>query len=128
MASTMTPEFLRQLAEKTDSASIACKCAPQLSRGWISVPLSFPETDMVDMGAVIEGDDIDVNGLTVDEFHPNRTNYWSEDAPIAAAYFPYNRCRVQQCRVCERSYLRYTEFGGYYVEPRVRLLSASLLA
>jgi hypothetical protein len=120
----MTPELLRQLAEKTDTVTVPCKCSPQLSRGWITVPLSFPETDMADMGAVTEGD---VDGLTVDEFHPNRTNYWSEDAPIAFAYFPYNRCRVQQCQVCERSYLRYTEFGGYYVDPRVRLLSAKLL-
>jgi len=121
----MNPELLRQLAEKTDAVSVPCKCGPQLCGGWITVPLSFPESDMTDQGAVVDAHPDD---LTVEEFHPAATNYWSEDAPIAPAWFPYNRCRVQQCNVCGRSYLRYTEFGGYYVDPRVRLLSARLLA
>jgi len=30
--------------------------------------------------------------------------------------------------VCGRCYLRYTEGGGYFVDQRIRLLKASLLA
>ena len=47
--------------------------------------------------------------------------------PIAPAYFPYNRCDVWQCANCGRPFLRYTEYGGYYVEERVRELHAALV-
>ena len=49
------------------------------------------------------------------------------DAPIAPAYFPYNRCDVWQCRACARVYLRYTEYGGYYEDERVRALDPALV-
>ena len=48
----------------------------------------------------------------------------ANDAPIALGWFPYNRCEVWHCARCERHLLRYTEFGGYNVDPRVRELAA----
>jgi hypothetical protein len=49
------------------------------------------------------------------------------DAPIAPAYFPYNRCDLWQCRACPRAYLRYTEYGGYYEDERIRALDPALV-
>jgi hypothetical protein len=34
---------------------------------------------------------------------------------------------VWRCRSCHRAYLRYTEFGGYYQDERVRELDAALV-
>jgi hypothetical protein len=64
---------------------------------------------------------------TYSEYHPDGTNYWSADAPIALRHFPYNRCSVLRCTVCGRCCLRYVEAGGYYVEPRLRTLAPRLL-
>ncbi len=60
----------------------------------------------------------------LEECHPQGTRYESPNAPIAPAYFPYNQCDVWRCMRCERHLLRYTEFGGYNVDPRVRVLDA----
>lgn len=65
--------------------------------------------------------------LTVEEYHPDRTNLWSPDAPIALNYFPANRSAVWQCKQCSRCYLRYTEYGGYYVDRRIRALQPGLI-
>ena len=59
---------------------------------------------------------------SLEECHPQGTRYESPNAPIAPAYFPYNQCDVWHCTRCERHLLRYTEFGGYNVDPRVRVL------
>ena len=64
---------------------------------------------------------------TLDEYHPGGTRYDSADAPIAPAFFPYNRCDVHRCSRCERVLLRYTEFGGYYVDHRVREVIPTLV-
>ena len=61
------------------------------------------------------------------EYHPDGTRYWSANAPIAVDFFPYNRCEVWACKRCSRAFLRYTEYGGYYIEPRIRLLNPALL-
>ncbi|MBC7649208.1 MAG: hypothetical protein H7197_08870, partial [Vitreoscilla sp.] len=55
------------------------------------------------------------------------TRYTSPDAPIAVNFFPYNLCDVFACAKCSKVLLRYTEFGGYYVDHRVRELDANLL-
>ena len=64
---------------------------------------------------------------TLEEYHPQGTRGWSPDAPIAPAFFPYNRCDAWQCVQCGRPFLRYTEYGGYYVEERIRELRAALV-
>ena len=64
---------------------------------------------------------------TLEEKHPQGTRYDSPDAPIAPAFFPYNQCEVWHCQRCDRHLLRYTEFGGYYVDPRARRLNAELI-
>jgi hypothetical protein len=34
---------------------------------------------------------------------------------------------VWQCKACARAYLRYTEYGGYYEDERVRALDPALV-
>ena len=65
----------------------------------------------------------DLHEPTFEEHHPNGTRYDSPQAPVAVSYFPYNRCDLWRCKQCQRHLLRYTEFGGYYVDHRVRTVS-----
>jgi hypothetical protein len=69
----------------------------------------------------------DLDEPTFEEFHPRGTRYDSADAPIAVPYFPFNRSDVYACSRCRRVFLRYTEFGGYYVDHRVRMAMADLI-
>ena len=64
---------------------------------------------------------------TFSEYHPQGTRYDSPDAPVALQWFPVNRASVWRCRQCGLPVLRYTEFGGYYVDHRVRVLQAALV-
>ena len=64
---------------------------------------------------------------TLQEHHPHGTHGWSPDAPIALTHYPYNRCDVWQCATCSRAYLRYTEYGGYYEDERVRQVDPILV-
>jgi hypothetical protein len=70
----------------------------------------------------------DVDDPPVAEYHPAGTHAWSPDAPIAPAWFPYNRCDVWRCTACRRPFLRYTEYGGYYQDERIRVLDPALVA
>jgi hypothetical protein len=74
-----------------------------------------------------DGDTSQDSEPTFEEFHPGGTRYESPLAPIAPSFFPYNRCDVFACNSCQRVLLRYTEFGGYYVDHRVRALNADLV-
>ena len=60
-----------------------------------------------------------------EEYHPNGTRYSSPEAPVAPGHFPYHRCDAFQCTDCQRVLLRYTEYGGYYVDHRVREVHAA---
>jgi hypothetical protein len=44
--------------------------------------------------------------------------------PLRWPIFPYNRCDVYACKTCQCAVLKYTEYGGYYVDHRVRLVDA----
>jgi hypothetical protein len=48
------------------------------------------------------------------------SHYWAADAPIATRFFPYNRCEVWACAACGSGFLQYTEYGGYYIDHRLR--------
>lgn len=93
----------------------ALKCA-----GWEPMSVTFDEARLRRHGRLGR---VDVEPEpTFAEYHPDGTRYWSVEAPIAIEFFPYNRCEVWSCRRCNRAFLRYTEYGGYYIEPRIRLL------
>ena len=42
-------------------------------------------------------------------------------------YHPYNSSDVYQCQACQTVYLRYTEYGGYYVDERIRVVKPELI-
>jgi hypothetical protein len=102
-----------------------CTCSVGPCVAWESLPdARWPVAQMRQLGTLR---DPQIYEPTFEEHHPQGTRYDSADAPIAAAFFPYNRCDAFQCTQCERRLLRYTEFGGYYVDHRVRELRAELV-
>ena len=115
---------LRTLAQRSAAINTTCPCTLAAIDAWSSTPLSFPEHLLHDIGTLLV-DPYDEPGFT--EYHPAGTRYESPEAPIASAYFPYNRCNIATCQQCGRSYLRYTEAGGYFVDRRIRALNRAAL-
>ena len=115
---------LRALARA--QAGPACPaCAALRAPGWEAMPGTFDTARLRKVGTLRRAG---VEDPTLEEFHPAGTHSWSPEAPIAPAFFPYNRCEVWQCAACGRPFLRYTEYGGYYVEERIRELTADKVA
>lgn len=105
--------------------SLACRhCAALVCPGWESVPGGFERASLLRVGTLRRADDEEP---TLEEHHPALTRTGSDNAPIAPACFPYNRCDVWQCKACRRAFLRYTEYGGYYEDERIRALDAALV-
>ncbi len=105
-----------------------CSCALKICKGWESVSEDrWPSKQLKLEGTLrrelLEGE----TELSFEEFHPNGTRYDSPEAPVALNYFPYNRADVYGCQQCGCAVLKYTEYGGYYVDHRVRLLNAALV-
>ena len=112
-------QTLKELAEQKHSS---CQCVLQRCAGWESVnDTEWPAKHMQQVATLR---DPDVYEPTFEEHHPNGTRYDSADAPVALKFFPYNRCDVFACSQCQQHVLRYTEFGGYYVDHRARRLNA----
>lgn len=115
---------LEALATRSDGVTSTCTCCATPLVGWTSRPVSFPDQQVHRIGTLIQGD---VDDATLVEFHPKGTEYWSPVAPIAALYYPFNRCDVWECTACSRVFLRYTEGGGYFVDQRIRALTHAVL-
>ena len=102
-----------------------CKCALGACAGWESFTEDrWPKAQMTPLGTLRDPDEY---SPTQDEHHPVSTRYGSPDAPIAVNFFPYNVSDVFACSSCDRVLLRYTEFGGYYVDHRVRQCQPELV-
>jgi hypothetical protein len=125
MAGYLNASILIELARRAEAlAARPCSCTKTPLEGWQSQPLSLDETLLEEIGTLTADDEQEP---TFSEYLPDKTTYWSPDAPIAPRYFPYNRCTVWQCTVCSRLYLRYTEGGGYFVDRRIRAVRAALI-
>lgn len=120
----MTADELLDVANARRDATGCSKCSALVCKGWESVPGDFDRSDLRCIGTLRDPDGEDP---TVDEYHPAGTTSWSSDAPIAPGWFPYNRCDVWQCAGCGKPFLRYTEFGGYYTDERIREIQAVLI-
>ena len=116
-------ETLKSLAET--KKPIACTCPLRPCKGWES----FTEDRWLKAQMQVVGSlrDPDVYEPSAEEHHPSGTRYASPDAPIAVNFYPYNLCDVFACVTCDKVLLRYTEFGGYYVDHRVRELDVNLV-
>jgi len=99
-------------------AHAACTCGVGACPGWTS--LTEERLPAGQMQAVATLRDPEVYEPTFEERHPDGTRYDSPEAPVAVKFFPYNRCELFRCGQCQRQLLRYTEYGGYYVDHRVR--------
>lgn len=99
-----------------------CACARLRCAGWesVSAPLGPPALRL--LGSLRPpGED----EPTLTESPGSR--YWAAEAPVDPACFPYNRCSVWACTACGRGFLQYTEFGGYYVDHRLRQVDPALV-
>ena len=113
---------LRSLAAARPARKACPSCAALVCPGWEALSGTF---DRRQLKAVATLRDPANEDPTLTEYHPAGTDNWSPAAPIAPAFFPYNRCEVWECIGCARPFLRYTEYGGYYVEERIRELDAA---
>ncbi|HSI61134.1 MAG TPA: hypothetical protein VLA16_26490 [Ideonella sp.] len=120
----LTPHDLAALARESEAAAPCAVCAALVCPGWESMPSSFDRASLRRAGMLRDAADEEP---TFAEHHPAGSHAWSVDAPIAPAFFPYNRCEVWQCVACARAYLRYTEYGGYYEDERIRALNPALI-
>lgn len=120
----MQLDELKALAEASAKVTQPCACAIDTYRGWTRIPVEFPEQQMRVVGTLVEDPYAEP---TFAEYHPDGTEYWSPQAPIALRHYPFNRCSVLRCTVCGRAALKYVEAGGYYVEPRIRALDPALV-
>lgn len=124
MTHPLNAEDLRALARTTPTpAGVCATCAPLKCPGWESMPAGFDDRLLARVGTLCTGE----YEPTWLEHHPDGTTAWSANAPIAPAYHPYNRCEVFACTACRRPFLRYTEYGGYYEDARIREIAAALV-
>jgi hypothetical protein len=115
---------LLDIARSTKNSGGCTECTPLSCAGWESVPGSFELNKLQIIGTLrIEGAE-----EIWDEYHPDGTNIWSKGAPISIKHHPYNRSDVYECISCKRKFLRYTEYGGYYVDERIRELDQNLIS
>ena len=102
-----------------------CSCALGVCKGWESFTEDrWPKDQMKALGTLR---DPDIYEPSPEEFHPQGTRYASPDAPIAVKFFPCNVSDVFACSTCKRVLMRYTEFGGYYIDHRVREVDSTLV-
>ena len=116
-------QALREFAQARAHAPCS-RCAALKAPGWEALSATFEQSSLRKVATLRRPE---VEDPTIAEYHPAGTNAWSADAPIAPACFPYNRCDVWECLQCGRPFLRYTEYGGYYIEERIRELHAPLV-
>lgn len=102
-----------------------CDCSLSGCAGWESISESTWPKERMRCCATLR--DAEAEEPTFEEYHPRGTRYDSPDAPVSVAYFPYNRSDLWRCERCHDFMLRYTEFGGYYVDHRVRRLAPHLI-
>ena len=125
MANTPFIANSQALRDLVDRPHTKCQCSLERCAGWESVNDAQWPLQQLQMVGTLR--DPEVYEPSYEEHHPKGTRYESVDAPVSAKYFPYNRCDVFFCKQCAQHVLRYTEFGGYYVDPRGRRVSADLI-
>ena len=113
-----------RIASETSAVAHCDACKSLICPGWESLPGSFPEASLRCIGTRWTPDEVEP---TLAEYHRDGTRYWSAEAPIALEFHPYNRSELWSCRTCSRLFLRYTEYGGYYEDKRIRDLNPALI-
>lgn len=107
--------------------SPGCVCAGIACAGWESIPAPLAPPLVCRLGTLR---DARIDEPPYDEWSvpgEPRADYWSPSTAISPTHFPCNRCEVWACARCGRGFLQYTEFGGYYVDHRVRQIDPALV-
>lgn len=116
------PAELVSLLKKTEDSGLHnssnCKCSLRPCTGWEPLNESNWPKDHLSHLATLR--DPNNNEPTFEELQPNGVRMDDSNALISIAHFPYNRCDVFACTLCHQGVLRYTEYGGYYIDHRVR--------
>ena len=115
---------LEDLAARSDAITQACRCQQRDLSGWTAWPVGYRETDFAQIGTL--GRHAPEEAI-LEEYHPAGTHYWSNAAPIAPRFHPYNQSTLWRCLGCQRLYLRHNDDGAYHVAPRIRLLQPTLI-
>ena len=115
---------LEDLAARSDAITQACHCQQRDLSGWTAWPVGYRETDFAQIGTL--GRHAPEEAI-LEEYHPAGTHYWSNAAPIAPRFHPYNQSTLWRCLGCQRLYLRHNDDGAYHVAPRIRLLQPALI-
>ena len=82
---------LMRLALASASVTKPCSCNKESLVAWRALPLSLELDRFEEVGTLF---DDPYDEPTFAEFHPAGTRYDSDAAPIAPAFYPYNRCTV----------------------------------
>lgn len=123
MLKQINRDQLLDIAKSPKTSETCPECASLSCPGWMSVPGYFALSKLNILGTLkAEGAE-----ECWDEYHPEGTHLWSEEAPIALQHHPYNRSDVLECHACKRTFLHYTEYGGYYLDERIRELKLNLI-
>jgi len=125
MATTPFMASSLALRDIVDRPHNPCKCSLARCAGWESVNDAQWPSQQLELVGTLRDPDLYEPGF--EEHHPKGTRYESAEAPVSVKHFPYNRCAVFSCKQCSQHVLRYTEFGGYYVDPRGRRITADLI-
>ncbi|MCD4865570.1 hypothetical protein [Pseudomonas sp. PLB05] len=115
---------LKDLAARSDAITQACRCQQRDLSGWTAWPVGYRETDFAQIGTL--GRHAPEEAI-LEEYHSAGTHYWSNAAPIAPRFHPYNQSTLWRCLGCQRLYLRHNDDGAYHVAPRIRLLQPALI-
>ena len=111
-------ELLRQAEKGAPYDSSSCNCSLKRCSGWDSVNESAWPPSLEGPLATLR--DASIVEPTFEEFQPASARFDAPCALISIKHFPYNRCDVFQCTRCNQGVLRYTEYGGYYIDQRAR--------
>ena len=121
--SKLNKDQLLDIAKSQKTAEDCPKCASLSCQGWMSVPGYFDLSTLNVLGTLRD----ESAEECWDEYHPEGTHLWSEDAPIEIKHHPYNRSEILECNDCKRTFMHYTEYGGYYLDERIRELKLNLI-
>lgn len=117
-------DCLKTLCEPPSVLAGCAHCQGLRCPGWESIPGGYDTRQLCPVGTLRK--DLQEEP-TLDEMLPPGTTVWSADAPIAIDHAPYNRSSVWLCRHCRKPFLRYTEYGGYYSDERIRAVVPGLV-
>ena len=88
---------------------------------------SQEEIDRLELIGEIANNEKNVKNNGYKEYHPNGTNYWSENAPVALAFYPYHESKVLRCPDCYSVFLHYVEYQGHAPQKRVRWINKKVV-